>query len=916
MGPSYRIPKQHNREPLKKKLAKRDTCATDLTAGRPSTSPNIDATTPLPQQRAFSITGPALGVAQYSTLFPHLILDTYGLHAEDASQCVELAIRNGFRAIDSSNDRDEYDEPAVGDGLEAGVAATMIKREQILVQTRVHINRPYETVANQIHHQVFTSIRNLRLIQLSQMNRTSFCPSAEPYIDCVILSYSPDIPADIFVSAYICLAEYVPTTIKYLGLANIPAEILSLIWNESENSVISGSRGMGVPRPSIVLNDFTPSNGWDEEVRRFCVQKQVVYQAMGTLNAQYGPDSTRLENCEVVKHVARNVSIENTQALYMLLLGTGCVVLDRVVKPGIMRKNVMAFVQMQDYVKANRDEWAAMLEAFGGELACMHEIYKQWKGIDERSVFDDGVEDAGRGGNKENNENEGNNKSEEIGYAIVQTECGWNGNGYIYRTEKVEPYVLAPAYWGYTMDPHYYSMVHQNHVSPYEQQFTMADQLRMYEDGAQPPQEVQNQGILPNGVVMIYNADTGMTCFEYLQEEPLQSPLESLATMSPSTVQVDLLAEFPEDAFQLNELLRFSAGGTSVVGTSAVYEDSLVCEPQFGLLKRSWSELDLGERAKHYSDAVIQQAKAEREANEVGAALKHGGDGGSDSHKLAKTLTEDISPKRKKHPFVKRWSDEMEEEAEGDMGGADAESKELNGARNTGHGGALCTAVQFSCHCTGKAREREGQDTSGRGLEPTNGARTQINGVRDGTLNAANTVNGSGLHSQVLMDGNRTDSSNDGNNSDAENGSSKANEQTRGCTVAPAPALSEEGGDMDAEMEEELSRLLKSGRSSWFKTVSKANGVYPAVKNSLAERKGREEEGANEDRRTIRTLWDTESPGPAAASTVDGIWFGDVWAGGGGRPDFGSDGSSIRVLGGRSPPVAVVPSFSKWAFFY
>src|SRR6478609_3660644 len=48
----------------------------------------------------------------------------------------ELAIRSGFRAIDTANQRRHYFEAAVGKGLAAAYAAGLVTRDDLFLQTK------------------------------------------------------------------------------------------------------------------------------------------------------------------------------------------------------------------------------------------------------------------------------------------------------------------------------------------------------------------------------------------------------------------------------------------------------------------------------------------------------------------------------------------------------------------------------------------------------------------------------------------------------------------------------------------------------------------------------------------------------------------------------------------------------------
>src|SRR5215813_1994240 len=56
---------------------------------------------------------------------------------EDQTQrLTELALRQGFRGIDTANQRRHYYEAAVGAGIAAAIEAGIVKRDELFLQTK------------------------------------------------------------------------------------------------------------------------------------------------------------------------------------------------------------------------------------------------------------------------------------------------------------------------------------------------------------------------------------------------------------------------------------------------------------------------------------------------------------------------------------------------------------------------------------------------------------------------------------------------------------------------------------------------------------------------------------------------------------------------------------------------------------
>src|SRR5438874_12697463 len=55
---------------------------------------------------------------------------------DDTRRLTELALRAGFRAIDTANQRKHYHEAAVGQGIADAVGAGVVARDELFLQTK------------------------------------------------------------------------------------------------------------------------------------------------------------------------------------------------------------------------------------------------------------------------------------------------------------------------------------------------------------------------------------------------------------------------------------------------------------------------------------------------------------------------------------------------------------------------------------------------------------------------------------------------------------------------------------------------------------------------------------------------------------------------------------------------------------
>jgi diketogulonate reductase-like aldo/keto reductase len=190
----------------------------------------------------------------------------------------ELALRMGFCAIDTANQRRHYFEEGVGQGLAAAYRARIVTREDIFLQTK------------------FT-------YQRGQDHRLPYDPAAALTIQ---------------------VAESMASSLKHLGTDHVDSYVLhgpssNHDWTEDDAEVWEAMRNerdagrtllLGVSNvslrhlqqmaascselPAFVQNRCYARLGWDRAIREFCREHKIIYQGFSLLTA----------NPEVLNHPA------------------------------------------------------------------------------------------------------------------------------------------------------------------------------------------------------------------------------------------------------------------------------------------------------------------------------------------------------------------------------------------------------------------------------------------------------------------------------------------------------------------------------------------------------------------------------------------------------------------------------------
>ena len=188
---------------------------------------------------------------------------------DETQRLTELAIRNGFRGIDTANQRRHYHEAAVGAGIGAVIASGLVTRDELFLQTKYTFQRgqdhrlPYDPnapIATQVEQSFSSSLEHLDT----------------DWIDSYLL-HGPTHASGLTDSDW--EAWQAMETIhengqaRLLGVSNISLEQLQ--------SLCEGAR----VSPSFVQNRCYAVHGWDRAIREFCSTQGITYQGFSLLTA-------------------------------------------------------------------------------------------------------------------------------------------------------------------------------------------------------------------------------------------------------------------------------------------------------------------------------------------------------------------------------------------------------------------------------------------------------------------------------------------------------------------------------------------------------------------------------------------------------------------------------------------------------
>jgi diketogulonate reductase-like aldo/keto reductase len=210
-----------------------------------------------------------------STFIPDFLYGT--AWKEDRSAALtELAIRSGFRGIDTANQRRHYFETGVGQGLAAAYRAGVVTRADLFLQTKFTYPRgqdqrlPYDPSAplsRQVEQSMASSLEHLG------------CDQVDSYVlhgPASNYDWTKD-DAEVWEAMR---KERDTGHTRLLGVSNVSLRHLEQMADAH------------VELPAFVQNRCYARLGWDRDVRLFCRERKIIYQGFSLLTA----------NVEVLRH--------------------------------------------------------------------------------------------------------------------------------------------------------------------------------------------------------------------------------------------------------------------------------------------------------------------------------------------------------------------------------------------------------------------------------------------------------------------------------------------------------------------------------------------------------------------------------------------------------------------------------------
>jgi diketogulonate reductase-like aldo/keto reductase len=241
---------------------------------------------------------------------------------EETERLTELALQQGFRGIDTANQRRHYHEAAVGRSIASIMENRLAARDDLFLQTKFTGQQGQD---NRLPYDPDAAIS----IQVEQSFASSLKHLGVERIDSYLL-HGPTqrtglAPAD-WEAWRAMEAIHDSGRVRLLGISNVTLEQLQRLCQQAR------------VRPRFVQNRCYAVQRWDRQIREFCAVNGLVYQGFSLLTANRDL-LLRPELAQIAKRHGRTVS----QIVFRFALDVGMIPLTGTTDPAHMKSDLEVF---------------------------------------------------------------------------------------------------------------------------------------------------------------------------------------------------------------------------------------------------------------------------------------------------------------------------------------------------------------------------------------------------------------------------------------------------------------------------------------------------------------------------------------------------------------------------------------------
>ena len=241
---------------------------------------------------------------------------------ERTQALVELALAQGFRGIDTANQRRHYHEAAVGAAIAAAIDKGIVTRGDLFLQSKYTFASgqdhrlpydPHAPIDEQVRQSFASTLEHLRVEMLDSY-----------------LLHGPTLRAGLHAddwAAWRAMEEHHNAGVaRFLGVSNVSLGQVEELCGKAR------------VQPHFVQNRCYASQGWDRPVREYCAAAGITYQGFSLLTA-----NRQVLASPVVSEIARRHSRTPAQVIFRFALQIGMLPLTGTTSAEHMRADLDMF---------------------------------------------------------------------------------------------------------------------------------------------------------------------------------------------------------------------------------------------------------------------------------------------------------------------------------------------------------------------------------------------------------------------------------------------------------------------------------------------------------------------------------------------------------------------------------------------
>ncbi|KID97612.1 NADP-dependent oxidoreductase domain protein, partial [Metarhizium majus ARSEF 297] len=198
-----------------------------------------------------------------------------------------LALKKGFRGVDSANYPSAYEESSVRVAIEEVCKPGLLPSGRT-TESKLPCNAD-QPLEEQVRESIEQSFQNLKI----------------DYMDALLLHVPFEDEQDDTVAWHV-MESFVPSRVGVLGVSNSSRAALEKLYTAA------------TVKPEVVQNRFQEENEYDADIREYLDKTGIVYQVFSLLKA-----NQEIRSSELVARVAERFYTVGEIVFYMLVLGSG-----------------------------------------------------------------------------------------------------------------------------------------------------------------------------------------------------------------------------------------------------------------------------------------------------------------------------------------------------------------------------------------------------------------------------------------------------------------------------------------------------------------------------------------------------------------------------------------------------------------